>query len=51
MMVEGEEPPWEMVEVTVEVEELPTVAINAISWDIDHSSVHIMKKSNTEADI
>lgn len=51
MMVEGEEPPYEMAKVAAEVEELPIIAINAISWDIDHSSIQIMKKPNTEAHI
>ena len=51
MMAEEEEPPQEMVEVAAEVKELPIVAINAISWDIDHSCVQIMKKPNTEAHI
>ena len=51
MMAEGEETPQEMVEVAAGVEELPTIAINAISWDIDHSSVQIMKKLSTEEHI
>ena len=32
-MAEEEKPPRGMAEVTVEVEALPTVAINATSWD------------------
>ena len=51
MIAEEEEPPHEVVKVIVEVEELPTIAINATSWDIDHSNVQIMKKPNTEAHI
>ena len=49
MMAEEEETPQEVVEVTVEVEEPPTIAINATSWDIDHSNVQIMKKPDTKA--
>ena len=40
-----------MAEVIAKVKELPIVAINVISWDIDHSSVQIMKKLNTEENI
>ena len=39
MIAEGEEILQEMEEVIEEVEELPIVAINAIIWGIDHSSV------------
>ena len=51
MIAEGEEIIQEMSEVLVEVKELPIVVINAISWGIDHSSVQIMKKLNTEEHI
>ena len=40
-----------MEEEEAKVEELPIVAINAISWDIDHSSLQIMKKLNIEEHI
>ena len=50
-MEEEEEPPQGVVEVTTEVKDLPTVAINATSWDINHSNVQIIKKPNTEAHI
>ena len=40
-----------MVEVTAGVEEPPTIAINATSWDIDPSNVQIMRKLDTEAHI
>ena len=43
MTTEEEELLQEMEEVGVEVEELPIIAINAISWDIDHLSVKTMK--------
>ena len=49
-MAEGEEPPQE-TNVIAEVEELPIVAINAISWGINHSSVQKMKKLSTEEHI
>ena len=50
-MAEEEEPLQEVVEVIAEVEELPTVAINATSWDTDHSNVQIIKKPDTKAHI
>ena len=51
MTIEEEELLQEMEEVEVEVEELPIVAINEISWGIDHLSFQIMKKSYTEENI
>ena len=51
MMAEEEEPPQGVSEVAAEVEELPTIRINATSWDIDHSNVQIMNKPDTEAHI
>ena len=51
MMVEEEEPPQGVAEVAAKVEEPPNIAINATCWDIDHSNVQIMKKSDTEAHI
>ena len=51
MTIEEEETLQEMEEVVAKVEELPIIAINAISWGIDHSSVQIMKKINTEENI
>ena len=50
-MVEEEEPPQGEAEVTTNVEALPTVSINATSWDIDHSNVQRMKKPDTEVHI
>ena len=47
MTTEEEELLQEMEEVEVEVEELPIIAINAISWDIDRLSVQTMKKQDT----
>ena len=40
-----------MKEDEIEVEELPIVAINAITWGIDHSSVQKMKKLRTKEHI
>ena len=51
MIAKGEEILQEMAEVATKVEELPIVAINTISWGIDHSSVQRMKKLNTEKNI
>ena len=48
MITEEEETLQGMEEVITEVEELPIVAINAISWGIDRSSVQIMKKLDIE---
>ena len=48
MTIEEEELIQEVEEKKVEVEEPLIVSINAISWDIDHLSVQIMKKLNTE---
>ena len=51
MIAEGDEVLQGMDEVVAEVKELNIIAINAISWDIDCSSVQIMKKLNTEEHI
>ena len=51
MMAEEEEPPQGVAKVAAEVDELPTIVINATSWDIDHSNDQIMKKPNTKAHI
>ena len=40
-----------MEEEEAGVEDLPTIAINAISWGIGHLSVHIMKKPDTKEHI
>ena len=50
-MVEGEEPPQGVAEVTVEAKKPPIIAINATSWDIDHLNVQRMKKPDTKAHI
>ena len=51
MITEEEDTLQEMEEVEVEVEELPIVAINAISWGTNHFSVQIMKKIDTKEHI
>ena len=51
MIAKGEEMLQGMDEVATEVEELPIISINAISWEIDRSSVPIMNKLNTEEHI
>ena len=51
MIAKEEEILQGMDEVVVEVEKLPIVAINEISWGIDYSSVHKMKKLSTEEQI
>ena len=48
MTTEEEETLQGMDEEEAGVEEVPIVAMNAISWGIDHLSVQIMKKLNTE---
>ena len=48
MITEEEETIQGIKEVVAEVQELPIVAISEISWGIDHSSVQIMKKLDTE---
>ena len=51
MIAAEEEIIYEMEEVITEVEDLPIIAINAINWAIDHSSVQITKKLKTEENI
>ena len=51
MTVEEEETLQEVEGPEVEVEELPIVAINAISFGINHLSAQIMKKLDTKEHI
>ena len=47
MTIQEEELLEEVEQAEVEVEELPIVAINAISWDMDRLSVQTMKRQDT----
>ena len=51
MITKEEETLQGMDEEEAGVEELPIIAMNAISWGIDHLSVQIMKKPDTEEHI